>query len=734
MSKFIIFCNYNVYYSIDCKSISNFHQLNFIKYFSISQKRGGNLRGVRGYKPGQNPIMYVDKIIYDLYGQKISETNGNGIITGYTYNPLNRRLTNLKNYSSNIVLQDNIYTYDNVGNIIRIKDNGMHSKEQIYTYDALYRLIDSRGQWNNEPLTYETSLSYSPSGRIINKEMNSKRLNNTYGTYPVNYKNTYLYSPNNPYAVTLITNNITGRDIRFAWDSKGNMINSFDEAMRINRQLCWTEDNRLQAFVERDAHIMSSQEIKNNLESGSLTHADVTGMAAYYNYDASGERNLKLTSPNNNVLQNSNNTYLSSLVYPTLYASPLITLHHKGYTKHYFDGDRRICSKIGGGFGNVNWERVNDSIKTISLDYLTQIENQQRGIHSTFHHCLNSDVEINTRYDLFEMLKHHEGDRNEYEPTFYYHSDHLGSAAYLTNQEGSVSQTLNYLPFGEEWVDVKQDIDWPSLINYSFNAKEKDYETGFHYYGSRYYSSELSIWNSTDPMADKYPSLTPYNYCANNPVKLIDPNGEEFDPVSKETYIEPYKREIQARQEFINNLRGTDKWDDNYKAQYNEYTKILTEISTLEEDPNNIYKIQNGVNLGKDIQGEVSYGGKDGNKNVINISLASKHNNVNFMMESLAHELKHAYQFYEGRLGFVIDDDGKQITASNSKHLEQEAFTRGAMFSGNTMSNNSNFRLDYNLNHEKYKLPDTYSKLQPITNIREYRHKYKDKVIIYSHK
>ncbi len=479
--------------------------------------------------------MYVDKIIYDLYGQKISEINGNGIITGYTYNPLNRRLTNLKNYSSNLVLQDNIYTYDNVGNIIRIRDNGMHSREQIYTYDALYRLIDSQGQWNNEPLTYETFLSYSPSGRIINKEMNSKRLNNTYGTYPVNYKNTYLYNPNNPYAVTLITNNITGRDIRFAWDSKGNMLHSYDEAMRIERNLCWTEDNRLQAFVERDAHIMSSQEIKNNLESGSLTHADVTGMAAYYNYDASGERNLKITSPNNNVLQNSNNTYLSSLVYPTLYASPLITLHHKGYTKHYFDGDRRICSKIGGGFGNVNWERVNDSIKTISLDYLTQIENQQRGIYSTFLRCLNSDVEINTRYDLFEMLKHHEGDRNEYEPTFYYHSDHLGSAAYLTNQTGSVSQTLNYLPFGEEWVDVKQDIDWPSLINYSFNAKEKDYESGLHYYGSRYYSSELSIWNSTDPMADKYPSITPYNYCANNPVKLIDPNGEEIWIVDKDS-------------------------------------------------------------------------------------------------------------------------------------------------------------------------------------------------------
>ena len=66
------------------------------------------------------------------------------------------------------------------------------------------------------------------------------------------------------------------------------------------------------------------------------------------------------------------------------------------------------------------------------------------------------------------------------------------------------------------------------FFDYTYNGKEKDYESGFHYYGSRYYSSELSIWNSTDPMADKYPSLTPYNYCANNPVKLIDPNGEDI--------------------------------------------------------------------------------------------------------------------------------------------------------------------------------------------------------------
>ena len=66
---------------------------------------------------------------------------------------------------------------------------------------------------------------------------------------------------------------------------------------------------------------------------------------------------------------------------------------------------------------------------------------------------------------------------------------------------------------------------------FTFSAKERDPETGLSYFGSRYYSSDLSIWLSVDPMSDKYPSLSPYVYCANNPVKLVDPNGEEIGDI-----------------------------------------------------------------------------------------------------------------------------------------------------------------------------------------------------------
>ena len=45
---------------------------------------------------------------------------------------------------------------------------------------------------------------------------------------------------------------------------------------------------------------------------------------------------------------------------------------------------------------------------------------------------------------------------------------------------------------------------------------------------ARHYNSALSIWLSVDPMSDKYPSTSPYTYCGNNPVRLVDPNGEDI--------------------------------------------------------------------------------------------------------------------------------------------------------------------------------------------------------------
>lgn len=101
----------------------------------------------------------------------------------------------------------------------------------------------------------------------------------------------------------------------------------------------------------------------------------------------------------------------------------------------------------------------------------------------------------------------------------------------------------------------------PVTCIHTFSAKEKDSETGLSYFGSRYYSSDLSIWLSVDPMADKYPSLSPYTYCANNPVKLVDPNGE--------TVVIPNEED----QTFINKL--IDPQSKDYSKEFDDIYKKL---------------------------------------------------------------------------------------------------------------------------------------------------------------
>jgi RHS repeat-associated protein len=106
------------------------------------------------------------------------------------------------------------------------------------------------------------------------------------------------------------------------------------------------------------------------------------------------------------------------------------------------------------------------------------------------------------------------------------HPDHLGSTSWVTDSAKNGVQYCEYLPYGEPFIDQRS-TTWSS--RYTFSGKERDSETGYSYFGARYYHSDLSIWLSVDPMSDKYPNLTPYAYCANNPVILVDPDGRDIE-------------------------------------------------------------------------------------------------------------------------------------------------------------------------------------------------------------
>ena len=107
---------------------------------------------------------------------------------------------------------------------------------------------------------------------------------------------------------------------------------------------------------------------------------------------------------------------------------------------------------------------------------------------------------------------------------FYYHPDHLGSSSYITNLDGEVVQHIEYVPFGEVFIEERNNV-WNTP--YLFNAKEFDEETGMYYYGARYYDPRLSLWMSTDPMQEKYSHINTYCYAFNNPLNFVDLHGME---------------------------------------------------------------------------------------------------------------------------------------------------------------------------------------------------------------
>ena len=97
-----------------------------------------------------------------------------------------------------------------------------------------------------------------------------------------------------------------------------------------------------------------------------------------------------------------------------------------------------------------------------------------------------------------------------------------GSSSYITNLDGEVVQHIEYVPFGEVFIEERNNI-WNTP--YLFNAKEFDEETGLYYYGARYYDPRLSLWISTDALKEKTPNISPYVYTENSPITYIDPDG-----------------------------------------------------------------------------------------------------------------------------------------------------------------------------------------------------------------
>ena len=526
---------------------------------TYSYNLGGQLEKVHGYK--SYGYDYVSKIGYDKFEQRTYLKYCNGAETFYTYDPQRRRLQNLMVNSGGNTIMDNAYTYDAVSNVLSVINGASVPKSgkaggqmaHTYTYDALYRLVSATGTYtgaDNKTASYTLAMGYDNMHRITSKRQiltqNNVQFNGTlnagydlsytYGTETgkkfqlANVKDVNYRTEETPSESENVNNNHA-----YEYDANGNLVyvntsrtkkDGMADEKTAERKLKWDEENRLLA-------------------------SDDNGFVTNYWYDADGERTVKTSGESDQVYVNSEfaggrtNTAKFSL-----YVSPYLVANQGGrYTKHIYIGSQRIVSKLGDfasyGSDPRRIPYAGSEADAVSVDYKGKYASQQQVIkdnYATFNvpyngeddyvdgegFCCNdgtpeaAQAKVMTRSAIDGNFK----PNDDYEKMqFYYHPDHLGSSSYITNLDGEVAQHIEYVPFGEVFIEERNNT-WNTP--YLFNAKEFDEETGMYYYGARYYEPRLSLWMAVDPKMEKYQNVSAYVYCLNNPLKIIDPDGKDI--------------------------------------------------------------------------------------------------------------------------------------------------------------------------------------------------------------
>ena len=374
------------------------------------------------------------------------------------------------------------------------------------------------------------------------------------------YNFAYKYDDSNhPTAPTQI-----GHD-HYTYDANGNPTLVTNDSANTTREMYWDEDNRLMVLSDN-------------------------GKTSRYTYNAAGERIMKSYGTMEGVYINGapqGITFHETDNF-TLYPASILSVNKNRFTKHYFLGDKRVASRIGTGLFNNVYGRNGSYVTAGQQDYaerMNQIQKQkeayykQQGIapgvpteKGAYGEPENTGVGYNA---VLTELGNHDvpqgwiqtpkpnttpstnpgppvswndpsnpddpqagygyiANDTTREETFFYHSDHLGSTSYITDDKANITQYDAYLPYGELLVDEHSSSE---DLPYKFNGKQFDEETGLYYYGARYMNPVTSLWYGVDPLAEKYLNISAYVYCHSNPINMVDPDGKDDYKLNKKGQI-----------------------------------------------------------------------------------------------------------------------------------------------------------------------------------------------------
>lgn len=303
------------------------------------------------------------------------------------------------------------------------------------------------------------------------------------------------------------------------------------------------------------------------------------------------------------------------------------------------------------------------------------------------------------------------------------YTDHLGNVR-LSYQKGSkgslqILEESNYYPFGLKHKNYNTNNYQPTY-KYKYNGKELQDELGLNMYdyGARNYDPALGRWMNIDPKAEKYYSLSPYVYVADNPVNAIDPdgkdiifltrngdgsvkeqfkyrkgnfyheNGKRYNPgkenVSKTMYgvLSAYRKiESSGNKELKKMLHTLEKSDKKHYVESGQENQVSSKVSALSlENHQSTEKVKNGEGVDTRTTHNFTAESKEDFKNSEGVP--------NSNLTTVTHEMRHQYDYDQGKMTDSVDKSGsedpaeKRAVESENKAREIDGLPKRTTYGG----------------------------------------------------
>ena len=623
-------------------------------YGTKSDARGmltGSVTGLAGDGAGQlYSVVYYDRRSRPVQRQSSNSLGGKETeYTAYNFTGQPTRLRHVHTAQGKAVRTEvRTYSYDHAGRLLTVK----HKLDALGEVTLVNNVYDDLGRLQSKSLH----------GSAVNKQTYAYNIRNWLtGVSGSKFTQNLYYNTGNGVAkyngsVSSMTwkagNESTVRGYKFTYDGLDRLLNAiYGETAGIS-----TNANR---FSENVTNYDKNGNIKG------LQRYGQTGASAYGLID-----NLTFTLNGNRL-----NRVDDAVTASTYGGGFEFKDGVKQANEYAYDANGNLTKDLNKGITGISYNCLNlpnavtfSDGSTITYTYGAD-GTKLRTVHKIGSATTTTDYCGNVIYEngVQKLLLTEEGYVTLSDSKYHYYlKDHQGNNRVVINQSGTVEETNHYYPFGGVFASAG------SIQPYKYNGKEFDNKKGLNWYdyGARHYDAALGRFTTNDRFAEKYYSMSPYQYGANNPVNNIDVNGDTI-------VVNPNPNGL------IDNVRmffGFDtKYQKDVKADLQQLKKDDKEIGEMIIE---LEKSKNVHSITRTKRGKSNSSGFDREKakkdipqgSIINYDPDVKtdiNGNHRTPRISLSHELQHSSDVDKGIMSYENIGNGipmREIRAINTEN------------------------------------------------------------------